>query len=643
MSNLLLTNEYAKYTNRGKSDLTTASTRTDDRSAEKGLNRSYIKEYSMGYGEVWSLAIPDVKGGAARSLGNFEDKFGKVDPDFKQAVAEAPSYWGEQASTGGAFYFGAALFMLFALGAVFVRDSMKWAFLTVGALSVMLAWKYGFVVDFFISYVPLFNKFRDTKMMLVLLQLAFPLLGLLFLNDLFNRQPDKKKLIYAMAAVIGLFLLFYIFPTVWFSFLNYTEVDQFEKQLAKYPLAAERIQLYRAGIESVRIQIFQAGVLRSVLFMALVAGCILLYSYKKITKPWFILAVGVLVLIDLWQVDKRYLNNDTNGYQWVKTKDKNRPFIAGVADMQILNQELAARPGLRQKIEQSIASQPQQPDDRTMDAETARINTAFSVLNAETGYRVLALGNPFADASTSYFHKSIGGYHGAKLKRYAELIQFRLDKEHDLIVKAIKSGNDSIIATVLKNQIPSLNMLNTKYIIYNPAAKPITNPYAAGQAWFVHEVKTVPGADAEIMALDTVNPRKTAVVDQAFAGLLPQNLTYDSLASITFKSYKPNHLVYESNAGSTQLAVFSEIYYKDGWNAYIDGKLTPHFRADYVLRAMAVPQGRHTIEFKFEPATWQLGNRLSMAGSVMILVFALGIVFYEIRRKGFLMLLKRQK
>jgi hypothetical protein len=621
MSNLLLTNEYAKYTNRGKSDLTISASQTDDKSELKGLDRDYIKEYSLGYGEIWSLAIPNIKGGASGRLGDFKDKLSDVTPEYKNDIANFPSYWGEQLGTGGAFYFGATIFLLFVLGLVFIKDTIKWAFFAVSILAVFLSWKYSAILDLFIDHMPLFNKFRDTKMMLVLVQISFPLLGLLFLNELFNTQLNKKKLIYSMGATIGLFFLFYILPSLWFSFFNNNELEYFNKQSQLYPQALQQINQIKLDIEQVRIAIFKTDLLRSIFFMILVSGLILLYRWNKIAKHYFILSIGVLVLLDLWMVDKRYLNNDLSGYHWIKTKDKNTPFRPNVADIQILNWEMKDNPILNENINQKIS--------KIRNNEIEKANLAFTTLNFGTDYRVLSLDNPFANASTSYYHKSIGGYHGAKLKRYAELIDFRLNNEYQGLINALKSNNDTIIENTLKSRISALNMLNTKYIIYNPEAAPIRNPYANGSAWIIKDIRVVKNADEEIKTLDLIDPKNTAVVDQSYSNLIPSNYKYDNLAQINLKKYRPNHLIYESNAGMVQVGVFSEIYYKDGWNAYIDGKPSPYFRADFVLRAIAIPEGKHVIEFKFEPKTYSISKKISYAGSVLIVFFALSIALYE--------------
>jgi hypothetical protein len=627
LSNLLLTNEYAKYTNRGKSDLTIST----NKSESKGLDREYIKEYSLGYGEAWSLVIPNVKGGASfNRLGDFKDKLNDVTPEYRNDIANYYGYWGEQSGSGGAFYFGATIFLLFVLGMVFIVDKIKWAFFGASVLAIILSLKYSSILDFFIDYFPLFNKFRDTKMILVLVQISLPLLGLLFLNELFKKQINNKKFLYTTGLTIGVFLLIYIFPSLWFSFFNNRDVTYFDKMVSTYPQAVQQINIMKADIEQVRIAIFKADVLRSIFFMSLVALLIILYTRNKIAKQYFILSLGLLVLIDIWSVDKRYLNNNEEGHYWIKSKDKSTPFRASVADNQILNWELMSNPSLRDKINKNIEELGNNVNSVHSDIEIAKENTAFTTLNFETDYRVLSLDNPFANASTSYYHKSLGGYHGAKLKRYAELIEFRLNKECQAIMDAINSKNDTVLDLTLKDQLPALNMLNTKYIIFHPDVSPIRNSYVNGAAWFVKNIKIVNNANEEIKALDSINTKNTAVVEKSFDNLIFKVHRYDSLATIDLKLYRPDHLIYEANTKSEQIGVFSEIYYKDGWNAYIDGKLSPYFRANYVLRALTIPAGKHTIEFKFEPKTYYFSKKLSNAGSVLIVVFIIGIAIFEI-------------
>jgi hypothetical protein len=627
ISNLMLTSEYAKYSNRGESDLTIES--SQNQSGAKGLNRDYITEYNFDYGEAWSLAIPNVKGGKSSVLGDFKAEMNDVPTEFQKSVSNFPCYWGGQASTGGAFYFGAVIFLLFVLGIVFIRDNLKWAFLAIAVLSITLAWKGGFMIDFFINHVPLFNKFRDTKMILTLVQIIFPLVGLVFVNQIIQQKPDGKKFLYVTGFVLGGFLLFFLTPASWFSFFSSYELDYFRKQVSQFPEAAQKIYLIQDEIKHVRIAIFRADVLRSMIFIAVAGGLIFIFIKKKIEQSFLLISLGLLILFDLWSVDKRYLNNDMENKQWVKSDVKMYPFRASIADVEILSNELVANPELKEKVKTNMEAFLKNNKSPIRIKEALRENVAFTTLNFETDYRVLALGNPFANAYTSYYHKSVGGYHAAKLKKYAELIDFQLNKEHDAIIDAINSKNDSVLRNTLENKIPCFNMLNTKYIIYNPDIVPIKNQFANSPVWLVKNIKVVENANDEIRMLDSVNPKSTVIVQQSFANMLPQNLVFDSAATIKLTHYRPNYLKYESNAGSPQLAVFSEIYYKEGWNAYVDGKLTPYSCVDYVLRGMTIPAGKHTIEYKFEPSTYTLSRKISYASSAVLMLFILGIIYWE--------------
>jgi hypothetical protein len=635
MSNLLVTNEYSKYTTRGKSDLTVAVAPNADQSDAQGLNRDYIKQYSLGYGEIWSLAVPDIKGGASGYLGNMEDKMSSVTPEFRENIAGFNSYWGEQYFTGGAFYFGATIFLLFILGAVFIKDRIKWAFIAGSILAVFLAWKFSSVLDLFIDYIPLFNKFRDTKMILIIAQVAFPLLGVLFVKEMVNNELDKKKLNYTLLITIGIFFLFYIMPSVWFSFFSSSELNMFDRYIRNNPGAVQQIDLFKEEIQKIRISIFKEDMLRAIIFMVLVGLLVILFTRKVLKQTYFVVFVSILVVIDIWSVDKRYLNNkkqDGVYEHWVRVQEKSNPFQASVADLKILEQEMAKDTTLSLKISNNLSLLKIDENESQLNNQKEQEKVKFSTLNFATDYRVLYLPDPFNNSQISYFHKSVGGYFGAKLKRYQELIDFRISKECQYLSDAIKRQNWASVDSVLKFQSTVLNMLNTRYLIFNPEAPPIYNRYVCGEAWFVREVKVVKNADEEILSLDSIHPNITAVVDRKFEDQLKQ-VHNDSSATIRLIKYMPNHLSYKTNCKKEQVAVFSEIYYKDGWDAYVDGKPAPYFRANYILRAMNIPAGEHKIEFKFEPKTYYLSQKISYAGTILMVLFILGTLGFEIRKK----------
>ena len=570
LANILLTYEYSKYTTRGSSELTiNTEKQVNSKIDNDALDHDYIKQYSLGYGEIWSLVIPNIKGGRMGYIGQNEKAMEVVSPNYRQTVAQQMSYWGEQLSSGGTFYFGASIFLLFLLGMFFIKDKMKWALFAVSFLAVLLSWKYSGLTDWFIDNFPLFNKFRDTKMMLIVAQLSFPLLGFVFVNNLLENQIDKKKFFYISGGLTGLFFLFYIMPSVWFDFFSRMEVDQFNKLLGNYkgnPNAISQIRDLKSEIVNARIEIFKQDVLRSLIFVIVTAVIIYLFITKKLKRNAFIILLGLIITIDLWFVDRRYLNDDN----FQSKRKLEVPFQKTQADKFIL--------------------QDKDPN--------------FRVFNLTV--------DPFSDASTSYYHKSIGGYHGAKLKRYQELIEHQISK----------------------NNMRVLNMLNTKYFIVadnnrQPFAQ--VNPEALGNVWFVEDYRIVPNANEEMLALNDFNPGREAIVDKRFERFVEgKSFTKDTLSGIRLDSYKPNHLTYSAKCNEEELAVFSEIYYPEGWQAFIDGVPVEHFRVNYILRAMVIPQGEHQIEFKFEPRSYYLGNKVSLISSLILLLLVAFIFGKEI-------------
>lgn len=639
ISNLIVTNEYGKQTTRGKSELTITADANSDKSNETdALDADYIKQYSLGYGEAWSLVIPNVKGGRMGYLGNYEDAMSKVPAKYQKTVSQQYSYWGEQYSSGGAFYFGASIFLLFLLSIFFVKDRIKWAMLAVSALAILLSWKYNPLVDWFIDYVPLFSKFRDTKMMLILVQVSFPLLGFLFLNKLLKNGIDKKMFLYISAGAGALFLLFYAFPGVFFDFQSNAEIQNYTNQLLKYandPGTIIQIEEINHEIVAARKVIFREDVLRSLLFILATSALIYLFMLKKLKQTAFLALLAVVIIADLWTVDKRYLNNDKKGSQyfhWVDSYQYKNPFQATVADAGILNNEVSLIPKLKLKINTELTNLQKGRKMSTTEFNIEKEKILFRELNFATNYRVFSLKDPFSNSRTSYYHKSIGGYHGAKLKKYQELIEFYISKEYALLANYANNMETITKGMELPNfPIPVLNMLNTKYIIADPGSPPILNPYCYGNAWFVDNIKFAANADEEILLLNSMN-KNTAILNEKYKAQIPKNLHSDSSAHIQLTSYRPNQLTYESSTVQDQLAVFSEIYYNDGWNAYLDGEKTEYFKANYLLRAMNIPAGKHTIEFKFEPESYYLGKWLSNLGSVLIILYVGVLLFFGIKQ-----------
>jgi hypothetical protein len=637
MPTLLVTAEYSKVTTRGESELTIAAPGSYDH--KKGLDKDYIKQYSFGHGEVWSVAIPNVKGGESGYLGSNKEAMKKVKPEYREVISQQSSYWGEQLFTGGAFYFGAGVFLLAVLGMFFIKDTIKWALLAATLLSIMLSWKYGSLLDVFIDHVPMFNKFRDTKMMLVLAQISIPLLAFLFIDYAIKNPVDKKRFLYVLLGTVGLFFLFCIMPTVWFDFMGKEEAAAFNQQLDSYGNNAQAItQLedIRNEIINARISIFRSDCMRSILVIALTGVVAYLLVLRKLKSYGFIAIAGIISLIDLWSVDKRYMNNDKDGRgyaHWQDEKSSKYPITAQTADREILNYELSAQPLIRQRIDKAISEVSSSGNFKGADLQAEQEKVSFRELNFSTNYRVLYLPDPFNNSSTSYFHKSIGGYHGAKLKKYQELFDFYISPEQTKLRNFLSSQiTREQMDSFLRDSIPVLNMLNTKYIIYNPSATPLTNPHHYGYAWFVNKIQFTENADEEMLALGKID-KSSVVMNKQYNGKATAAAQIDSSATIQMTEYKPNHLVYETSAASAQFAVFSEIYYAKGWNAYIDGKPSEHFRVNYTLRGMNIPAGKHKVEFKFEPETYYTGVKISTIGSVLMALFIIAALFYDYRIK----------
>lgn len=570
ITSLWATWEYGKETIRGRSEL---SSNPENRTS--GLDKDYATSWSYGRAETFSLLIPNVKGGATGSLGENEKAMDKVDRDWAQTIAGQNHYWGDQPFTSGPVYAGAIMVFLFVLGLFILKGNMRWWLLAATALSILLSWGKNFMplTDFFLHYIPGYNKFRAVSMILVIADLTIPLLGILALKEIIEKPEilkQKRRGFYiALGLTAGLALLFFILPQTFFSFLSGMEKSFIAEQRATVDSGqAAQLEQFAHNLTIARVAVFKADAIRTVLFILLAAAALWLYERKNIGKGILTAIISVLILADMVPVAYRYLNNDN----FVSKTLVNNPFTPTDAN--------------------KLISKDSDPNFRVL-------NTTVST---------------FQDASTSYFHKSIGGYHGAKLRRYQELIDHHIGKY-----------NESV-----------LNMLNTKYfIVADENRRPVAqlNMDALGHAWFVDEYILVDNADEEIEALTAFNPGTTAIVDKRFSDRLSGfDAVPDSTAQINLSSYAPNKLKYSYSAASDQLVVFSEIYYDKGWNAFIDGKPAPHFRANYVLRAMAVPAGSHDIEFRFEPVVYRTGESISLAGSLLLLLLLLGYAFTEFRK-----------
>lgn len=586
ISSLYHTYDYSKHTMRGKSELVKPNSADQ---TDSGLERSYITAWSYGIGETFTLMIPNVKGGASVPLGANEVAMEKANQQYVGLYNQMGQYWGEQPGTSGPVYVGAFVCFLFILGCFIVKGPIKWALVAGTLFSILLSWGHNFMglTDFFIDYVPMYSKFRTVASILVVAEFTIPLLALFALKRLLE-EPElikSKVTAIAFAGTAGLTLLFALLPGLFFP--NY--VSSSEMTALQGALPAEHLQLFIANLTEIRQSIFTTDAWRS-FFIILIGGlCLYLYGVKKIKGQVAVLLILVLCLIDLWTVDKRYLNDDH--------------FIAKKS----MNDEI-----------------PKTPTDDEILKDTS--------LN----YRVLNLAtNTFNENNTSYWHKSIGGYHAAKLRRYQEMIEYHLSTEMSTLYQGIAQAQGDI-GVLNPDSFAMLNMLNAKYIIMpvQGGTFPLQNPHALGNAWFVDEVKYVDTPNEEIETLYGIDPQVTAVVSASNKNVLDgvTSLTHDSLATITLTAYEPNHLVYETSSSEEQVVVFSEINYP-GWHAYIDQQEVPHTTANYVLRTMKLPAGKHQVEFVFDPRSIHVTESVATGSFVVLLLCLGGVIFWEVRRR----------
>lgn len=551
---LYYVNSYTSDSTRGPSELTASSTSN----TTSGLNKDYATAWSYGKGESFNLFIPNLVGGGSHS--GFQ-KDGPVAESLKKYNAQSiatqlPGYWGDQSFTEGPVYLGAVMVFLFVLGLFVVGGAMRWWMVGVTALSLMLAWGHNFMwlSDLFLDYFPMYNKFRSVSMILVLVQWTVPLLGIWGLNEILNGRVEAKKLDRSLKwslAITGGFALFAAFVLP--SFLSFSSVSDTLMKLPDDVVSA--MQTERAGM-------LRGDSLRSLLFVVLAAVAVWVYSKGYVKSTVMVSSLLLFTLVDLYNVDKRYL------------------------------------PDTKYHPVQTAKTMSMTDNDKQIRQDTTNYRVAnFSV-------------DPFTDASTSYFHRSVGGYHAAKLRRYQDLIDAHLTKQNMAVY----------------------DMLNTKYIIAPDGVH--QNQSAAGNAWFVEDVVFVDNANQEITSLGEPawNPRNKAFVDRRFEGQLKGMTTpvVDSSSSIALTNYKVNHLTYKSSAREPQVALFSEIYYDKGWTAYVDGTRVPYFRADYVLRGMVVPAGDHTIEWRFAAPNFALLVGITATCSLILLLGALGMIVYQL-------------
>lgn len=703
IANLWSTYEYGKITTRGASDITVLPEGVQDKNAE-GLDAGYITAWSYGTGESFSLLIPNTKGGASGFIGYDEDFVNNTDPQLQQFVMDQArlygstggragvqfsQYFGDQSFTSGPVYVGAVLIMLFVLGMFFLEGNFRWAMLAVAILSIVLAWGRNWIfggnpigeisnpiTNFFIDHVPGYNKFRAVTIILVIAELVIPLVAVLLVKKLMDEKDlfaRKKKLFLGVSlGLIGFVAILALTPDSFFKFTttqealamaNPTPPENYVGTPDTYRIVA---QDNMNKLEEYRIGVFQADALRTLGLLLLTAGLLYFYSVKgAIGKKFLIGALGVFIFGDLLLVDLRYLNNEKNPQtgeyiSWVDPEDKIRPFSASSADYTILYSEIEADPTLNDAI---TARMDQMRKEKEASGEVniqltalEEVDAYFGALNANTNYRVMnAQSRLDQDSRTSYFHKSLGGYHGAKLRRYQDLVDFYL-ADNTYMAKALWGAYNGMppapFADSLLSTMKVAHMLNTKYIITNnggpnpdqvrfwnpagggmglgPETPGMINPYALGNAWTVSNYEVLQSEDEVMMALgsESWEPGYTALVNQDMAsfvsGFTPSP---DPNATVTMTRYKANELTYSFSSGSTELVVFSEVFYDRGWQMYVDGQPQDHFRVNYILRAAIIPEGDHTIEFKYGTASYSTGSTIGLASSIIIVLLVLGVIY----------------
>ena len=574
LSNLYHTYEYSKESMRGKSELVKENSANQTGS---GLERDYITQWSYGIGETFSLMVPNVKGGASVPLAANEKAMEKANPMYGSIYSQLGQYWGEQPGTSGPVYVGAFVMFLFILGLFIVKTPMKWALLAATVLSILLSWGKNFMgfTDFFIDYVPMYNKFRAVSSILVIAEFTIPLLAMLALKEVVSTlkllQERRKDFLISFALTGGLALLFALVPKLFFSsYVSTMEMNALQS------IPAEQLVPLLANLEEVRMSLFTSDAWRSFFIILIGVGLVWAYGMGKLKQTTLIGALAVLCLVDMWDVNKRYLYDE----QFVEKQQQTQSFQQTETDKLILQ-------------------------DEALD------------------YRVLNLAsNTFNENNTAYWHKSVGGYHAAKLRRYQEMIEEHISGEMQGLYKAVADAGGEM-ELLNPADFPVLNMLNTRYFIFplqGGQTVPLLNPFARGNAWFVNDVKYVNNANEEIETIHELDPAHQAVVDKKFQEAI-QPIASDSTATIQLVAYEPNYLKYEVNSEKGGTVVFSEIYYP-GWQSTIDGQPVPHGRANYILRAMNVPAGKHTVEFSFDPASLHTTETIAFVALGLLVLLA---------------------
>ena len=583
LSNLYHTWEYSKESMRGKSELVKKNSANQTSS---GLDRDYITQWSYGVDETWTLLVPNAKGGASVPMVMNETAMEHADNNYLPIYQQIGQYWGEQPGTSGPVYVGAFVLFLFVLGLFIVKGPMKWALLAATILSILLSWGRNFMpfTDFFLDYVPMYAKFRTVASILVIAEFTIPLRAMLALKRIVDDpQVLKEKFNYAVvsfAVTAGACLLFIFFPGM-FDYISSSEMHA----LSQFP--ADQLQPLLNNLTEMREAMFTSDCRRSLFIIC--ACCVLLYLYVrgKMGKQWLVAIVAVVCLLDLWSVNKRYLNDG----MFVEKSQRDQPIVKTATEDQILR-------------------------DTSLD------------------YRVLNLAsNTFNENETSYYLKSIGGYHPAKLRRYQEVIDTYISKEMQKLYPAVAKAQGDMTQVPGDSIFPVLNMLNTKYFILpleGGQTVPVQNPYALGNAWLVDKVTYVDNANAELDLVGKIDLRHEAVADKRFKETIGEGVKQEGTSLVKITKYEPNQLTYEVESQKGGVVVFSENYYP-GWTATVDGKDVDVARVNYILRAINVAPGKHTVQLSFFPTTVDTTERIAYASYAILL--AVIVVLVVLRRK----------
>ena len=587
LSNLYHTWEYSQESMRGKSELVKQNSSNQTNS---GLERDYITQWSYGIGETWTLLVPNTKGGASVSLSQSEKAMEHAQSDFMPIYQQLGQYWGEQPGTSGPVYVGAFVLMLFILGLLIVKGPMKWALLAATILSILLSWGKNFMgfTDFFLDYVPMYAKFRTVASILVIAEFTIPLLAMLALKELMDKpellKPRMKYVGISFLLTGGIALLFAVMPSMFFdSFISSSELRAIQS------LPAEYIQPLVANLTEMRKAVFTADAMRSFYIILVGTGVLLTVVFGKLKKEYAVGIILVLCLVDLWTVNKRYLNDD----MFVPEAEREAPQAKTQTDELILR-------------------------DQSLD---------YRVLNLAT--------NTFNENETSYYHKSIGGYHAAKLRRYQEMIEQYISPEMQALFGAVSKAGGDMTQVNGDSIYPVLNMLNTKYFIFpleGGQTVPIQNPYVYGNAWLVDKLSYVSNANEEMDAVGKLDLRHEAVADAKFKEQLGEAVVQDTASTVQITGYEPNRLNYEVNSGKGGVLVFSEIYYP-GWTATVDGEPVELGRVNYILRAMNIKPGKHQVELAFFPKTVKTTETIAYVAYVLLLLLMIGMGVMYWRKK----------